>query len=388
MKDSLKIYVLALICFVISISEYVIVGVLDEVASSTHITISAAGQLISVFAVAGAIGTPLAIMAMMNMDRRRIMIISLVLVVVGSVGMIIAPNYTVLLVSRALPAIGAGVFTVTCFAVAAEMAAPGRQAGAIATITMGFNTALIIGLPIGRFITAAYGWRAIFWGTGTLSALSIIAIAALVPATKGEKPMPLGKQLSYLRQPKVVLALSITFFWIAGYGILYSYITPFLKAVTTLGERSLSAMLLAFGLATLAGNKLGGSLGDRIGIGKSLGFSMAAHVIVLVLLSTITGSTIVTICLLIAWAIAAWIPGPVQQYNILSLAPEASGILLSLNSSVLQFGVAAGAAMGGVAASAGNIATLGYFGAIGVALAGIVVYFFSRVAAVSVAPCA
>ncbi|WP_291543607.1 MFS transporter [Clostridium sp. Maddingley MBC34-26] len=364
MKNTWKIYLLALICFVISASEYVIVGVLDQVAASTNISIAEAGQLITVFAIAGAIGTPIAVMIMAKMDRRKVLMISLFLVVLGSIMILVAPNYAFLLLSRIVLAIGAGVFNVTCFTVVGKIVAPERQAGAIATITTGFNAALIIGLPIGRVITAAFGWKAIFVSTGVFSLLAIFAVLSAIPKAEGEASVPLGEQLALLKSPKTLLTLAITFFWIGGYSELYSYITPFLQGVSPMSEEMMSMALLIFGIATLIGNKLGGFLGDKVGISKSLTSSMVVHVIALVLISLFAGSTYVTIALLVIWAIAAWIPAPIQQFNIISLSPEASGIMLSLNSSIMQLGLAAGAGIGGIAVGSSSLFSLSWTAAV------------------------
>lgn len=369
MKNNWKIYLLALICFTVSTSEFVIIGVLDKIAASAHISISAAGQLITVFAIAGAIGTPIAIMAMAKMDRCKVLMLSLSLVVLGSVMILVSPDFALLLFSRIVLAIGTGVFNVTCLTVASKLVAPERQAGAIATLTTGFSAALIIGLPIGRVVTAAFGWKAIFWGTGIFSLIAIFMVALTIPATKDEVAVPLSKQLALLNNSEIIIALAITFFWITGYAVLYSYITPFLTAITPMSERVISMALFAFGFATLIGSKLGGFLGDRIGVSLSLVGSMVVHVIALVLLSTIAGSTFVTIPLLILWAISAWTTGPIQQYNILSLAPESSGVLLSLNNSILQFGFAAGAGIGGIAVGNSSMLALSWTGAASVAIA-------------------
>lgn len=363
MKNNWKNYLLAIICFIISTSEFVIVGVLDKIAASAHISISAAGQLVTVFAIAGAIGTPIVIMVIANMDKRKVLMLSLSFVVLGSIMILVSPNYALLLASRIVIAIGAGVFNVTCLTVVAKLAAPERQAGAIATLTIGFNAALIIGLPIGRVVTAVFDWKAIFWVTGILSFLSIIVVALAIPATNAETPVPLSKQLTHLKNPKTLLTLAITFFWITGYAVLYTYITPFLMAVSPMSDRMVSIVLFAFGIATLVGNKLGGFLCDRIGVSKSIIGSMVIHVIALVLLSIIPGSAIFTIPLLILWAIAAWTPGPIQQYNIISLAPEAAGILLSLNSSVLQLAFASGAGIGGIVVESSSMLALSWIGA-------------------------
>ena len=132
--------------------------------------------------------------------------------------------------------------------------------------------------------------------------------------------------------------------------MLYSYIAPFLLTVTSMSEREVSVALFAFGVATLIGSKFGGFMTDRIGIPRSLVGGMVVHVIALVLLSTIAKSTFVTIPLLMLWAFSAWSSGPGLQFNLVLLAPEASGIMLSLYGSILQLSIAAAAGIGGIAA--------------------------------------
>jgi DHA1 family putative efflux transporter-like MFS transporter len=364
MKDTLKIYLLALICFLVGASEFVIVGIMDQISASANISLSAAGQLLTVYAIAGAIGTPIFIMVMGKMDRRKVLVISLAVVVIGCIMMVAFSNYGALLLARIIMAIGGGIFSVTCYTIAAKLAMPGRQAGAIATITTGYNAALILGLPMGRVLSAALGWKAIFWGTGILSFLSIFLVALLIPSTEGEKSTPISEQLALLKSPKVLLTLAITLFWLTGYSIPYSYITPFLKAVSPMSEEMISMVLLGFGIATLIGNKLGGFLGDRIGISKSIVGSIIVQVIGLVLLSTIAGPTVLTIILVIIWGIASWTPGPIQSVNIMAVAPESSAMLLSLNSSFIQLAFAAGAAIGGVVIGGSSIFTLTWAGAV------------------------
>jgi MFS transporter, DHA1 family, putative efflux transporter len=199
--------------------------------------------------------------------------------------------------------------------------------------------------------------------------LAIFIVALTIPSTKGEEAIPLSKQLALLKNSKILLTLAITFFWITGYAVLYSYITPFLQRVTSMSEQVISMTLFAFGIATLIGTKFGGLVGNRVGVSKSLVGSMVVHIIALVLLSTISGSTFITIPLLIIWAVAAWTTGPIQQFNILSIAPEASRVMFSLNNSFLQFGFAAGAAIGRIAVGSSSMLALSWTGVVSVVIA-------------------
>ncbi|MBN3519361.1 MFS transporter [Algoriphagus lutimaris] len=349
MNNSIKIYLLSFICFIAGTSEFVIVGVLDKIAESIQISVSAAGQLITVFAITAAIGTPIAIYKMRTLDQRKVLIISLITFSIGSFMMVIAPNYYLLLVARVIMALGMGVFNVMCFIVAAKLAPLNKRASAIATVTVGYNAALIVGLPIGRIVTNAFGWQAIFWGTSISAILFFFILAKFIPSFSPDGAVPFRKQIGLLRKPNILLSLGMSFFWILGYAILYTYITPFLNENSLIHEELLSVAFLGFGIATLIGNKSGGFLGDKFGVPQTILVSMVCNLTLLISLSLFIGITAyLTIAILMLWAISAWLPGPLFRFSIMSLSDESPGVILSLYNSIIQFGFALGAGLGGI----------------------------------------
>jgi MFS transporter, DHA1 family, putative efflux transporter len=372
MNKAWKIYMLATITFMVSTSEYVIAGILDKVATSVNVSVSVAGQLITVFALANAFGSPLVVMATTKMNQRKLLMLSLVLMVIGSVTTIILPGFGFFIVSRIILALGSGVFAIAAKTAAAKLASPEKQAGAIGTVILGFSAAIIIGVPIGRVVATAYNWRLIFVGIGVLSLLAIFVIMRTIPATNGAVSVPLSKQLAFLKNPKILMGLGVTFFWQLGYGVMYSYIAPFLLTVTSMNGREVSIALFSFGIATLIGSKFGGYMTDRIGNPRTLVGGLVVHVIAIVLLSTIARSTFVAIPLLMLWSSSAWSSGPGLQYNLVWLAPEASGIMLSLYGSFIQLGIAAAAGIGGISVRSSSILAVSWIGAASVAIAVII----------------
>ncbi|PLS08476.1 MFS transporter [Neobacillus cucumis] len=372
MKNSWKIYLLALITFMVSTSEYVIAGILDKIAASNNVSVSAAGQLITVFAIANAVGSPLVVMATTKLNQRKLLMLSLVLMVLGSVMTFTLSGFGFLVFSRIILALGSGVFAIAAKTAAAKLAPPEKQAGAIGTVILGFSAAIIIGVPIGRLVALVYDWKLIFVGIGVLSLLAIMVIIRTIPAANNEVNVPLGKQLSYLKNPKVLMGLGVTFFWQLGYGVMYSYITPFMLTVTSMNGREVSGALFAFGIATLIGSKFGGFMTDRIGNPRTLVGGLFVHVIALVLLATIAKSTFVIIPLLMLWSFSAWSSGPGMQYNLVWLAPEASGIMLSLYGSFIQLGIAAAAGIGGIAVKSISVLAVSWIGAGSVAIAALI----------------
>jgi DHA1 family putative efflux transporter-like MFS transporter len=358
-----KIYMLTLISFLVGTSQFVISGILDQVASSVGVSVSAAGQLITVFALANAIGTPAVMVATAKMDRRKQLLLALAIILLGIVSTLALPGFGFLMVSRIILGVGTGVFVVTAYSTAANLAPSGRQAGAMSNIALGFSASLVLGIPIGRVVAAAYDWKVIFWGIGIFTLLGIFAVAKTIPSTEGEASVPLGKQLALLKKPKITFALGVTFFVFISYSVVNTYITPFLISVMSVSEQEVSVILFALGIASLIGSKLGGFLADRTGTARTLVGSMVVQALALALLSIVARTTIVAIPLLMLWTIAAWTFGPTQNYNLLSLAPEASGILLSLNSTFVQLGFAAGAGIGGIAVGGSSILVICWIGA-------------------------
>lgn len=378
LSNTLKIYVLAIVSFLVGTSEYIISGILDTIADSLGITLAAAGQLITIFSLVYAIFTPIFMGITSSIDRRKLMVFSLGLFVIGNILAFILPGFGLFVVARVIMALGAGMVVVTALAIAAKIAPEGKQGSSIATVVMGFTAALIIGVPLGRIISSAFGWKAVFGGIALLGILAIIIIRASIPPINGDKSVPLFKQLALLKKRKVTIGLAITFFWLGGYSIAYTYLSPYLLNVSGIEEKLLSGVLLIFGVASLIGSKFGGYSTDRWGVQKTLLGGMSLHIIMLVLLSLVTNSYISVLIILILWSFAAWSSGPTQQYNLATIEPESTGILLGLNQSVMQLGMAAGAGIGGIFVEKVSLSSVTWIGALGVTIAIVATLLISR----------
>lgn len=378
MQSTWKVYILAIISFLVGTSEYIISGILDQIATTMGITVAAAGQLITVFSLAYAIGTPILMAVTAKMDRRKLLLYSLGLFAVANLLSFVLPGFGMFIAARILMALGAGMVVVTALSIAAKIAPAGQQASSIATVIMGFTASLIIGIPLGRMISSAYGWKTVFLGIALAGIIALIVIAMTIPRIKGDKPVPLLQQFALLKKPEVALGLGITFFWLGGYSLAYTYISPYLLDVSGVGEDMLSIVLLAFGIASLIGSKIGGYSADKKGIPFTLLGGMMLHMMSLLLLPLAAHSLIAVFAILILWSFAAWTSGPTQQYNLVTLVPESSGVMLSLNQSTMQLAMAAGAGIGGVVVSQVSLVSITWFGAAGVAIAIVATYLLSR----------
>ncbi|MED3575504.1 MFS transporter [Cytobacillus praedii] len=369
MSNTWKIYMLAIIGFIVGTSVYVVAGISDKIADSLDVSLTAAGQLVTVFSLAYAICTPIILVLTAKWGRRKLIMYSLGLFVVANILSFLSPNYGILIVARMIMGIGAGLAIVTVLIISTKIAPPGKQASALAIITMGLTSSLIIGVPIGRIMTNAFGWQSVFGGIALLGLIAMFVIYLTIPDIEGDKPVSLHQQLALFKKRKVILGLSITLFWLGGYSIAYTYLSPYLLNVSGISDKILSTALLVFGIASLIGSKFGGFSTDRWGIPFTLTSTMTLHIVMLILLSFLTNSVVGVMIVLILWSFSAWATAPTQQYLLATIEPESSAILLGLNQSIMQLAMAAGAGIGGIAVGNVSLAAVTWFGALGVAIA-------------------
>ncbi|QIW78551.1 MFS transporter [Bacillus tequilensis] len=369
MSNTWKIYILAIVSFLVGTSEYIISGILDQIAHTLGITLAAAGQLITIFSLVYALSTPVLMALTASMDRRKLMMYALGLFVFGNILALILPGYGWFIAARIIMAMGAGVVVVTALTIAAKIASEGKQGSAIATVVMGFTASLIIGVPLGRMIATAFGWKSVFGAIALLGLIAMIVIFLTLPHTEGDKPVPLLQQLALFKKRKVAMGLSITFFWLGGYSVAYTYLSPYLLHISGISGKLLSGVLLIFGIASLVGSKFGGYSTDKWGVPITLVGGMTLHIITLILLSLVTHSYIGVLVTLVLWSFAAWSTGPTQQFHLATIEPEMSGVLLSMNQSMMQLAMAVGAGIGGVFVENVSLASITWVGALGVMIA-------------------
>jgi len=364
-----KVYILAIVSFLVGTSQYIISGILDNISESLGITLAAAGQLITIFSLVYAIFTPVLMAITSRMDKRKLMIYSLGLFVIGNILAFVLPGYGFFIVSRIIMALGAGMVVVTALTIAEKIAPKGKKASAIATVIMGLTASLIIGVPLGRMTSEILGWKAVFGGIALLGLVAMVIISLTIPKIQAEKLTPLNQQLALLKKPKVVLGLAITFFWLGGYSIVYTYLSPYLLNISGVSDKLLSGVLLIFGIASLVGSKFGGFSTDRWGVRFTLIGGMILHITMLVLLSIVTHSYVGVLVILILWSFAAWSTGPTQQYHLATIEPESSSVLLGLNQSMMQLAMAAGAGIGGIFVERISLTSITWLAALGVTIA-------------------
>lgn len=361
---------LALGNFAVGTGSFVLAGLLGFVAEDLAVSVGAAGQLITAYAIVYAIGSPILVTATSNVPRRPLLLVSLAVFVLANVAAVFIPGYWPLMASRVVAACGAAVFSPTAVAVAAGLAPPERRGKALATVTGGLTIAFAFGIPLGTLAGDAFGWRAAFVLVGGLGALAVASILVLLPAVERPPAVSLRERIRAAEQPAVVATLSLTAIGLGAGFVVFTYIGPLLEVLTSFGGRGISAMLLIFGVAGVVGNALGGYGADRWGYARSVAGIFAvlvASLLAFSLLAPVAGSILAVVgagVALVAWSVAGWALTPFQQYRLVGLAPRTQNVLLSLNAAAIYLGQGVGAGLGALALAYGSLSSLGWVAAL------------------------
>ena len=364
-----QILLLAMTTFVAGANEYILAGILDLVAPGLGAPVALAGQLITLYAFVYGLCVPIVVALTSHIGRRKVMITAMLLYALASIATLLVQDFWTFVPVRILQALSGGTAVVTALSTAASLAGSQRQGRAIATVIMGFTASLIVAVPLGREIALRFGWHAVFPLVGLLSLVVALSHRFVLPALSPAASIPLRAQLAFLHRPAVLAGLMVTVLWMAGYVMTYSFLTPYLIGVQHLDGASISPLLLAFGLASLVGSRFGGSRTDRHGYHATLVASkllQAACLLTLPLAAWLwpSGSLYGVAAALIMWSATAWAAGPAQQIRAAALVPEARGVLVGLNQSGMQLGIALGTALGGMATQSISLAGLPWLSAV------------------------
>ncbi len=269
-----------------------------------------------------------------------------------------------MLFTRILQGVSGGVVTVVAMAVATRLVEKGKRGNAIGIILMGLSSSLVLGVPIGTFLSSVIGWRALFIIVGILTVVPLIAVYKYVPNIKEKEIITIRMQLSILKNKKIVIPVIVTLLYIGGYSTLFTYLTPFLQAKSNLIVSQISGVLLLAGISSFIGSKLGGVTVDKKGPRFTIFIGLLLQVIMLLLLAIFGGhlSLFGLIVVIMIWMLVTWGTSPAQQFYLVTQAPRSPDIALSVNTSFIQFGFALGSALGGYVINISSVSNLGWIG--------------------------
>ncbi|MDG4490254.1 MFS transporter [Xanthomonas vesicatoria] len=346
--------------FGIGTTEFVIMGLLQQVATDLGVSLTAAGLLISGYALGVSIGAPVLTLLSARWPRKAVLVSLMVVFTLGNLACALAPDYASLMVARVLTSLAHGTFFGVGAVVATSLVPPERRASAISLMFAGLTVATLLGVPAGAWLGLQLGWRATFWAVTMIGVLATAAVALWVPAAAGAAaPVSWRQEMAVLRRGQVVLALAITVLGYAGVFAVFTYIQPLLVQVTGFAQAAVSPVLLVFGMGMIVGNLLGGRLADRRATAALLG-TLAALVVVLAAMGLALHNKTAMVVVVGLLGVAAFATVAPLQLRVLEHARGAGqNLASSLNIAAFNLGNALGAWLGGVAIAthAGLVAT-------------------------------
>ena len=382
----LGLIALAIGAFGIGLTEFVIMGLLPEVATDFAVSEATAGWLISGYALAVVVGALLLTAITLRLPRKALLLGLVVLFIIGNVLTAIAGDYATAMVGRIIAALDHGAFFGVGSVVAASLVRPEKKAGAVAIMFTGLTAANVLGVPFGTFLGQQLGWRSTFWAISIIGVIAFIGIAALVPSQRGsQERISLRAELRSFRSGQVWLSLLVTVLAYGGMFGAFTYIAYTLTEVSGFASTSVPWLLVLFGAGLVIGNWFGGRLADR-SIDRTLLSFTGALVVVLVLFGLTAQSQIATIVSLFLMGGFGFGTVPGLQSRIMRYAGDAPTLASGANIGAFNVGNALGAWAGGVGIAAG----LGYTAPIwiGAAITAAAVVVMAIAAAVASPPTA
>ncbi|MDX3187869.1 MFS transporter [Streptomyces sp. MN03-5084-2B] len=346
---------LAISAFGIGTTEFVIMGLLPEVAADFGVSIPSAGLLISGYALGVVVGAPVLTALASRVPRKTVLVALMGLFIAGNVLSALAPSYALLMTGRVVAALSHGAFFGVGSVVAASLVAPAKQASAIALMFTGLTVANVLGVPAGTALGQAFGWRSTFWVVSALGVAGALGILALVPHQAPEPGAGLRGELAVFRRPQVWLALVMTALGFAGVFASFTYIAPMMTEVAGFSGGAVTWLLVLFGAGLFAGNLLGGRAADRR-LMPSLYVILAALAIVLVVFVFTAHAKVPAAITIALFGAAGFATVPPLQARVMAKAEGAPALASAANIAAFNLGNAGGAWLGGQAIDAG----LGY----------------------------
>jgi predicted MFS family arabinose efflux permease len=367
-----RLYWLALGTFAIGTEGFMIAPLLPDLARDLSVSVASAGQLVTVFALTYALSSPVLTAATGSVDRRHLLIASMLVFAAANFIASVAHSYPALLLARILLALAAGLYVPNANALATSLVEPSRRGHALAIVTGGISVAVALGVPLGAVLGDRFGWRVNFVVVGALSLLATIGLLTGLPRDiAGNTPVAnLRERFDVVRRPAVLLALLVTFLWATGAYAVYTYLSPLLTLAAGISHSSIGAVLFMWGVAAVVGIRLGGNLNDRVGNMPVILVSLLVLTIAFVslatsaeLLSPLAARTPILLSIAL-WGISAWAFFPAQQARLVGIGGvNVAPVSLSLNASFQFFGFSAGAALGALTMAIGSPISLGWVGA-------------------------
>ncbi|MGW1429141.1 MFS transporter [Streptomyces sp. NPDC002431] len=348
----LALLALAVGAFGIGTTEFVVMGLLPQIAADYGVSVPTAGLLVTGYAAGVVIGAPLMTVLGTRISRKTMLMLLMVLFTAGNLLSAVAPSFGVMFAGRVVASFAHGAFFGIGSVVAAELVAPEKKAGAIATMFTGLTVANIVGVPAGTFIGQAVGWRTTFAAVAALGVVGLLGIARLVPALPRPEGARLRRELTAFRNPQVLLAMAMTVLGFGGVFAAITYIAPMMTDVAGYSDGAVTWLLALLGVGMFLGNLLGGRFADRR-LMPMLYTTLGGLAVVLGLFTfTAHDKVAAAVSILLVGALGFATVPPLQK-RVLDHAHGAPTLASAVNIGAFNLGNALAAWLGGMVIAAG-----------------------------------
>lgn len=379
------IYVFSLCAFAFGLSEFVVAGLLTAIADDLDARISLVGTAIAAYALGAAIGAPFITALVAHWRDRQILLLATALLGLGSLLMSASPNLVTLLVIRFVVGLGHGVFMAVASDAATRLVEPQRSGRALSVVWIGLTLALAFGVPIGTYLGSVWSWRVVFLTIGALSVAGMLGLALCMPRGVAADPSARGgawKGIQAITHPQLLMTAGIGALVSVATFSFFTFVSPYLQQITGVDVQWLSLGMLLFGVCAIAGNLLGGFLGDAMDGDRSLRLALVALAVNLLGLYGFAGVPALMMLLIGTLGICFFSIVTLLTLRLLKQAqhfiPGYSSVAAGLNIASFNLGTALGGAVGSLTISYATLASVPLTGAVAAVLAGIVLYLQRR----------
>lgn len=348
----MPILALTAAAFGIGTTEFIIMGLLPEVADSFGVSVPQAGYLVSGYAMGVVIGAPLAAMATARLERKTALLSLLGIFLVGNLGCALAPSYVLLFLARVVTAFAHGAFFGIGAVVARDLVPRDRRTQAVSLMFAGLTLANVLGVPFGTALGQAMGWRSAFVAVVCIGLAAGLAVLISVPKGLPGSSNRLVSEFRALGRWPVLLPMLVSTLSSVSLFSLFTYVTPFLERLTGLTPHGVTGALLAIGIGLTVGNLVGGRFADRNLMG-TLVASFTGVIAILIVLSLVFRMETATIVVMMVWGATAFALISPLQIWVVEAATDAPNLASTLNQGAFNLGNAIGAWVGGLALSFG-----------------------------------
>lgn len=367
------LYLLAACNLVIGTGAFSLAGILQPVAQSLQVSVGAAGQSMTAYAMASALLAPMLLMGTGHWQRKAALQLALGLFAGGLLLCAWAPNLHALLAGRVLMGIGA-VFTPIAASIAVAIVEPALRGKALSVTFLGMSLSYVIGLPLGAWLGLRFGWRVPTLAIAGCALLMLALVSHRMPQRVDAPGATLHGLGDVLRHGEVLRSLGLTLMYFSAIFTVFSYSGPVLLALNPMGPEKLSLTLMLFGLAGVTGTLTGGWANDRFGALRTLRWQLAVLSLTMLLVPLTAGSYLAMMVVFMVWGTAGFGMMAPTQARLAGVSMRQAPVLFSLNTSMLYFGTALGAALGGAASASLGFARLSWVG-LGFALVGALTFW-------------